>query len=200
MKAVIFDIGRVLVHWDPGAVLAGLLEISQTDYQGLKSILRELSPKIDRGILDPWAIHRHMVQHAGSTLDTERFSAAFCSGLCRDDTMLAFVMRLRNRPEVKIGSISNTNPIHGRWLREQLPELAAFDDVVLSCDVGLLKPEPAIYQMALQRLSVRAQDALFVDDLPINVAGAEAVGMTGLVHQSYDDSTAAIKAWLGELG
>lgn len=200
MKAVIFDIGRVLVHWDPGTVLAGLLEISQTDALSLDALLGAITSEIERGILDAAALHRYLVDHAGSTDDAERFSAAFCSGLCRDDRMLGYAMDLTRRSEVKVGAISNTNPIHARWLHEQIPELAAFDAVVLSCDAGLAKPEPAIYRLALEQLAVAAQEALFVDDLPGNVAGAQAVGMTGLVHRSHAHSTAAIDAWLAESG
>ncbi len=62
--------------------------------------------------------------------------------------------------------------------RKLLAEL--FDDVVISAEVGLHKPQPEIYRLAADRLGVQPADCLFVDDLRENCEGAEAVGMTAI--------------------
>ena len=54
-----------------------------------------------------------------------------------------------------------------------------FDATVISGDVGLHKPQPEIYELGAERIGVAAGDCVFVDDLRENIAGAEAVGMTG---------------------
>lgn len=73
---------------------------------------------------------------------------------------------------------------------------ASFDDVVISEQVGLRKPDPAIYRLAAQRIDVVPEECVFVDDLELNVRAAEATGMTGLVHHS----AAATRSALVDLG
>jgi epoxide hydrolase-like predicted phosphatase len=58
-----------------------------------------------------------------------------------------------------------------------------FDAQVISGDVGLHKPQPEIYRLACERLEVEPADAVFVDDLRENCEGAEAVGMTAVLHR-----------------
>jgi epoxide hydrolase-like predicted phosphatase len=68
-----------------------------------------------------------------------------------------------------------------------------FDVVVDSCEVGLRKPEPAIYELVCERLGVRPGEAVFIDDIPLNVAGAEAVGMTGIVFEGTEQAIDALR-------
>jgi len=73
-----------------------------------------------------------------------------------------------------------------------------FDAVVVSCEVGCMKPDPAIFRIALERLGVAAGDSLFVDDRAVNVAGAEAIGMNAL-HFVGDASVPLLRARLGQV-
>jgi epoxide hydrolase-like predicted phosphatase len=61
-----------------------------------------------------------------------------------------------------------------------------FDAVVISGEVGMRKPEPRIYRHTAALLGAQPADCVFVDDLPINVAGAVEVGMVGVLHTDYD--------------
>lgn len=88
--------------------------------------------------------------------------------------MLALVRRLRTR--VKVGLLSNA----GRGARSRLQASVVgplFHDILCSAEVGLAKPEPAVYLLAAQRLGVPPTACVFVDDLIYNVEGAKAVGM-----------------------
>lgn len=93
------------------------------------------------------------------------------------DTRKALV-ELRRRG-YRLGLVSNLSRSDTVWLRE-LELDSFFDATALSCEVGLLKPEPEIYLLAAERLAVRPEECVFVDDMPSNVAGAKAVGMTGV--------------------
>jgi glucose-1-phosphatase len=195
VKAVIFDVGRVLVHWEPAVVLDGIRQVSQVDIPQLREIWRAVDHDLGTGALDRRAFHRYLVEQAGTTPDWDQFYDAFCRGLCRHDEMLAYAAKL-HASGVPIGIISNTNDVHTVWLREHVPEFARFQAVVFSSDVGLLKPDPAIFRVALERLAVRPQDALFVDDIGEYVAAAEGTGMAGIVHVSPQDTQAAVSRWL----
>lgn len=196
MKAVVFDLGRVLVHWAPDVVLSAVSEVSQATPAKLKALVHAVDRDFGTGRLGAHAFHDYLVAQAGTTADWEAFYAAFCQGLCRNEELISFAAELQKRPSVKVGIISNTNPIHTLWLKQHVPELASFDEMILSSEVGLLKPDPAIYHLALQRLGVASPRAHFIDDLAENVAAARALGIAGTVHKDEQTTIQAVTAWV----
>jgi epoxide hydrolase-like predicted phosphatase len=114
-----------------------------------------------------------------------------------NDAVVALVHELRGRG-VRCGVLTNNvAELRPLW-QGMLPFGELFDDVVDSSAVGMRKPNPAIYRLALDRLGVTADRAAFLDDVPANVAAAEGVGMRGVVVDV--DPTAAVstvRAWVG---
>jgi putative hydrolase of the HAD superfamily len=72
-----------------------------------------------------------------------------------------------------------------------------FDDVLISGQVGLRKPDPEIYLLAADKIGARAEDCVFVDDFNVNVEGAQAVGMTGILHEDARTTIAALEELFG---
>jgi epoxide hydrolase-like predicted phosphatase len=72
-----------------------------------------------------------------------------------------------------------------------------FDVVVISGEVGMRKPEPEIFEHTLGLLGLRPQEAVFVDDLRLNIDAAVALGMVGVHHVSYDESLVELEALFG---
>lgn len=88
------------------------------------------------------------------------------------------------KPRFKLALLSNAYQRDmARWLAET-HDLNLFDDVISSAEVGLAKPDPAIYRLALERLGVEAGEAIFVDDLARNTEAAESIGLPSLVFES----------------
>ena len=113
------------------------------------------------------------------------------SGMTPLEPMVAAVRAIRGGG-VLTGLLSNSwSTAH--YDRELLAEL--FDEVVISAQVGLHKPQPEIYRLTAERLGVQPADCIFVDDLRENCEGAEAVGMTAI---RFRDPAQAI-AQLAEL-
>ena len=73
-----------------------------------------------------------------------------------------------------------------------------FHDIVCSAEVGLAKPEPAVYMMAAERLGIPPSDCIFVDDLDTNVEAARQVGMAGILFRL--DKGDDLRAQLAALG
>jgi HAD superfamily hydrolase (TIGR01509 family) len=90
---------------------------------------------------------------------------------------------------VPTGLISNS---WGTGIYDRAP-LDIFDATVISGDVGLHKPQPEIYELGAERIGVPAANCVFVDDLRENVAGAEAVGMTALLHRESPATIAELR-------
>lgn len=104
---------------------------------------------------------------------------------------VALVQRLRSEGLAVALVTNNVAEWQPLWLPNLPPDL--FDLVIDSSAVGCRKPEPEIYRLALEGLGVAASDAVFVDDFPWNVEGAEAVGLRG-VHCGPDvDLDAAVR-------
>ena len=126
------------------------------------------------------------------------FQEAFCAGMGRDPAALAYAVSLQARPGVTVGVISNTNATHVAWLDEHVPELDELDLVMMSNEVGLLKPDPAIFELALDLLEVTPAQALMVDDMDYNVAAAQALGIAGIVHRDWGETRPLLEAWLAQ--
>jgi glucose-1-phosphatase len=100
---------------------------------------------------------------------------------------LELVETIRNlRPNYKTGLLSNNFPGLRNALREPWNIEDAFDSIVISAEVGLLKPDARIYRLALTQLDVLPDEAVFIDDFPRNLVGAEAVGMQILQFRQVD--------------
>lgn len=119
-----------------------------------------------------------------SPLESEGLRDRLFSQLRPEPTMVIAVKMIKDAG-FKTGLLSNSWG-EGGYPADTLSDL--FDEVVLSGEVGLRKPQPAIYELMLERLGVPASQAVFVDDLRINVEGAEAVGMIGIRHRNPQDT------------
>jgi epoxide hydrolase-like predicted phosphatase len=95
---------------------------------------------------------------------------------------------------VRTGLISNSWG-RGRYDRDSFGEL--FDGVVISGEVGLHKPQPEIFHLGAERIGLEPADCVFVDDLRENCAGAEAVGMTAILHRDTNQTLARLEELLG---
>jgi putative hydrolase of the HAD superfamily len=110
-----------------------------------------------------------------------------------DDDMVEALRRARAQG-VRTGLISNSMGA-GRYDRSSFPDL--FDGVVISGDEGMHKPEPVIYELGAERVGLAPADCVFVDDLRENCDGAEAVGMTAVLHRGAAKTLPRLEELLG---
>lgn len=197
-KAVIFDLGNVLVDYNHQTTLASLATISQAGLIVLQEHHDAVGQALGMGEMDAEAFHQYLMTQAGTTPDFDAFLAAYGAGITRDDSALAYAVTLQQRPNVVVAVMSNTNQAHAVWLDALLPELAEFDLVMMSNEVHLLKPDPEIYLLALQLLDVTPEQAIFIDDRAENVTAAQAVGMAGILHADWAVTHPALEAWLAD--
>lgn len=195
-KAVIFDLGNVLVNYDGQATLAAMSELWEVSPEQLFAHYQTIEHAFGTGQLSGRGYFDLLNQTFGLLANFDSFVAACCAYQQRHEAAFAFARDLQAQDDVVIGIISNTNEIHASWLHANLPELKLFPSVILSNEVGLLKPDPAIFELALNQLDVPARQALFVDDLAENVAGGTAVGLAGYLHKTWYRTRPFIENWL----
>jgi len=116
------------------------------------------------------------------------------SGIGPDEQMLDAVRSAR-RAGIRTGLISNSWGEGIRYEESLLEEL--FDGVVISGDVGLHKPQPEIFELGASKIGVPPTECVFVDDLRENCEGAEAVGMTAILHRGPEKTLPRLEELLG---
>jgi putative hydrolase of the HAD superfamily len=125
--------------------------------------------------------------------DRSRLIERMFGGVRPDERMLAAVRNVR-AAGFRTGLISNSMG-GASYDRDLFPEL--FDGVVISGDEGMHKPEPAIYELGCERVGLAPADCVFVDDLRENCEGAEAVGMTAVLHRGAERTLPRLEELLG---
>jgi epoxide hydrolase-like predicted phosphatase len=109
-----------------------------------------------------------------------------------DEEMIEAVRAARDA--VATGLLSNSWGVQ-YYPHDLLAEL--FDEVVISGEVGLRKPDPPIFGVAAERLGVPPEECVFVDDLPGNIEAAEALGMRGVLHEVAATTIPELERLLG---
>ena len=148
--------------------------------------------RVERGELDEDEFASIVCERLG-VADSEGFVDRLFAGMRPDDAMVEAVRRAR-AGGIRTGLISNSLG-SGRYDRAAFPEL--FDGVVISGEVGLHKPEPEIYELGAERVGLQPAECVFVDDLRENCEGAEAVGMTAVLHRGADSTLPELERLLG---
>jgi putative hydrolase of the HAD superfamily len=135
---------------------------------------------------------RRLTTHDGRPVEAEGLVARMFSGFRQDEAMVHAVRRVRALG-VPTALLSNSWGLG--YPRDGWDEM--FDAVVISGEIGMRKPEPAIYRYAADQLGLPPDACVFVDDLGPNVKAAVEVGMVGVKHVSADRTIAELETLFG---
>jgi len=114
-----------------------------------------------------------------------------------DTELVSYIRRMRGR--YKTALLSNASAEFAEILHTKFGLGDCFDVTIVSGQVGMMKPDPAIYGLALERLGVAPHQAVFVDDMPENVEGAKTVGMHAIRFTTRDGVLTDLDALLGQI-
>jgi epoxide hydrolase-like predicted phosphatase len=126
--------------------------------------------------------------------NTDGLVGRLFGGVQPDERMLEAVRRA-GQAGVRCGLISNSWGTGLDYDMSLLDEL--FHGIVISGEVGMHKPEPAIFLLGAERIGLHAEECVFVDDLRENCAGAEEVGMTAILHRGAGSTLPALERLFG---
>jgi putative hydrolase of the HAD superfamily len=135
---------------------------------------------LERGEITEQEFARRLAEQLHDGFDLARLRQLYFERIEPNAPMIGFVGDVRRRGLRTALLTNNVREWEPLW-RAKLPELDdIFEVVVDSAFVGMRKPEPGIYELTLERLGVRAEECLFVDDLEVNCEAAGALGMTAV--------------------
>jgi putative hydrolase of the HAD superfamily len=184
-RAVIFDIGRVLIRVNVSRAMDGLASgISLTPQEVWSAI--EKDPRMldwQEGRISPRDWHLHLKNRLGGSLTFEQFSEVWNRALdpnpIHADSFLESLSK-----SYRLALLSNTDPLHMAHAEESYSFFRFFPHRIYSYRVGASKPDPLIYREALNACKVRAEEAVYIDDVPTYAEAARHLGMAGIVFQS----------------
>jgi epoxide hydrolase-like predicted phosphatase len=193
IRAVFFDLGGVIIRTEYQAPRELLAERLNMTYEDLNRIVFEsdTSRKASIGAITTdghWAAVTRRLGRPASETSTLR--ADFFAGDVIDRGLLDFIRKLR--PRYKTGVISNAWPDLRSYMVENKFD-DAFDAIVISAEVGVMKPEPKIYKLALEQVKAGPAESVFVDDMPVNVEAARDLGMQGILFRGPEQTLDKLK-------
>jgi epoxide hydrolase-like predicted phosphatase len=185
IKAVFFDLGGVILRTEFQAPRQHLAERLGMEYEDLVKLVFDSPSGIrsSRGEIsdiEHWAEVTKRLKRPAA--ETAAIREEFFAGDVVDRELVEFIRSLR--PHYFVGLISNAWPDD------------AFDHMVISGEVGVMKPEARIYQIALEQAGVRPDEAVFIDDFYENIEGCEKVGMQGIHFKDPESALKQLKSLL----
>ena len=184
-RAIIFDIGRVLIRVDISRAMGGLASGLSLTPEEVWSAIQNDSHWLDwqEGRISPRDWHLHLTKRLGASLTFEQFSEVWNRALDPNPIHSESFLESLSK-NYRLALLSNTDPIHMSHEEARFPFFRFFPIRVYSYDVGASKPDPIIYRKALQACKVRAEEAVYVDDIVEYAEAAARLGMTGIVFLS----------------
>jgi putative hydrolase of the HAD superfamily len=187
IEAVVFDYGGVLCHLPAASEIDRLAAPFGLSRDKFWRMYAQLRGPYDRGMIEAREYWRTMAQCAGVLLSEAQYAALEAIDLEMwsgyNESMLTLAAQLRDAG-VKTGILSNMLADMLEKLRAEVDWLPLFDVQVYSCDLGLAKPDEAIYARLIEELGVAPSRTLFVDDIGANVEGARRAGLQAVLFES----------------
>jgi glucose-1-phosphatase len=183
-KAVVFDLGKVLVPFDFKIGYRALEGACPYRADEIRARIAQsgLVKPFETGLIEPLDFFAQLSAALDLSLDYEGFCRAWSSiffGQLIGDTVLE---SLAGRYRLLL--LSNTNAIHWQMIRANYSMLQYFHDCVLSFEERAMKPDPAIYRALVARAGCQPEECFFTDDIALNVEGARLMGIDAVQFES----------------
>ncbi len=190
LRTIIFDLGDVIIPIDMGAPIRNFATLANLPEETVTALWKQhnLWHHYETGVVDDAGFRQHVRQLLGNddwadeVIDTTWNSILLDLPVARIERIL----ELKASGKYRLFLLSNTNAIHIRQVNQLLTKLnqptleALFERVFYSHEVGMAKPSPTIYQHVLTEAGLVADETLFLDDNPANIAAAASLGIRAM--------------------
>ena len=192
-NTVIFDLGGVLLHWQPLALLRQLLPRHAPDLAGAQALARQLFQGFDPGSdwalfdlgqIEPEALAQRIARRTGLPVaDVRAVIDAIPPHLATLEGTEALLHELRAAGH-RLCFLSNMPAPYAEHLLREKPFFSAFEDGIFSAHVQHIKPDAGIYALAVERFGLQGQGVWFIDDVQRNLDAAQPHGWQGVRFES----------------
>lgn len=182
IDTVVFDVGRVLLDWDPRYLFRKLFP---GDEAAVERFLSEVCPPAwnqEQDLGRSWAegVRERVARFPEQRAAIEAFDARWGETVAGEIAGTVALQRRLRQAGVRLYALTNFSREKWAWSVERFACLRDFDGVLVSAHEGLLKPDARFYRLLTTRFGVRPARSVFVDDVPGNVDAAASVGFHGV--------------------
>lgn len=195
IEAIIFDMGGVIMRTQDHAPRRALAERLGLGYEELALGIFDGPQSLRAQLGEITAEDFWKAAGAMYGMEPQALMAEFFKGDIIDHELVAAIRSYRAR--YKTGLLSNSFSDLRYWMTEDWKIADAFHQIVVSAEVKMRKPDPAIYAYALAQLGVHPQTAVFVDDLAVNIEAAQKVGLHAIQFSTREQTLAELQTLLG---
>jgi putative hydrolase of the HAD superfamily len=195
IRAIISDLGRVVLWFDNDVFLRKLAGRSGKPFAEVKAAVHgdlELLRRFDGGAVQPAGFHARVMEIVPADMDDGDFFAIY-NDIFTPNPAVIGALEQAKAAGYKLLLLSNTDPERFGFVRRRFPAIALFDHFVLSYELKLLKPDPAIYLAAARAAACEPRECVFIDDMEENVRGAVEAGLAGIHYRPETDLAAELR-------
>ena len=184
IKAIIFDCFGVVIADGLEAVV---VEHEKSD-PSFRRFVHDTIKQSNRGHIKPLDSHLRISERLG--ISPENLQGKIYGGEARNSRVIDLILELRKNYKTALLSNIGKDSLKHRFSDQELLQL--FDAVVASGEVGFAKPEPEAYEIVCERLGVRLDESVFIDDREVYCEGARALGMQAIRYEDFDQMKAEL--------
>jgi putative hydrolase of the HAD superfamily len=189
IKAVIFDLGRVLIDFDHWIAAKKLAVLTNKNPQELYDLFFDsrLVQSFEEGKISPQDFFQKIKEMLGLKIGFEEFVPLWSEiFFLTEENQKVYRLAKQLSSRYTVALLSNVNTLHFEYIKKSFPVFDAFHHIFASCELGFIKPHPLIYQKVLDILEIKPAETFYVDDRAELVAEAKKLGIRGFVFKGIE--------------
>lgn len=188
IKALIWDMEGVLMLTDENDISLTVAKALNAPYEKVREIyFGDTNDKVDLGEITMDQFNEYVLDTLQISRDRKYLlEEVFNEKAYIDEDLLKQIVKMSK--EYKIGLLSNYSNNLRPKIEKEWAIGSVFDEIIISCEVGVVKPDPAIFNLMLDRLGVKADESVFIDDRIKNIDGAKKIGLHTIFFTSREQA------------
>ncbi|MEK6538358.1 MAG: HAD family phosphatase [Nitrospirota bacterium] len=199
IKLIIFDLGKVILDFSLSMIAEGLARHSNNYlYANPQNIVdymlgqgNDITVSYETGRIKSDDVYNYIKKTFSLDLTFHQFKQVWSYIFAENEGVADLIDKLKK--DFKLYLLSNTNELHFEFIRQKFPVVHKFDTWILSYEVGVMKPDPEIFRIALLKAGVGADETIFIDDIRGHVLGAQGMGINAVEFKSVEQITSYIE-------
>ncbi len=182
IDTVVFDLGGVLIDWDPRYLYRKLMnnDVEKIEYFLSNICTKDWNARMDAGISFEEGVKKLKTQYPEYSLLIEAYDECWDQMLGDANEDVIRILEELKLKNFKLLSLTNWSSEKFPIARNRYPFLSHFEDILISGDIGLKKPDKRIYCFFLDKYNLKKEKILFIDDIEENILGAKEVGIPAI--------------------
>jgi HAD superfamily hydrolase (TIGR01509 family) len=188
IRSVISDLGKVLIFFDNSLFyrkMGRFTGLSQGEIAERVNVFSPLGRAFDLGEISPQEFHAGVLDALQAEVDLYTFYTLYNDVFTLNRPVLETLSRVARNHRMVV--LSNTDVQRYGFIKQRFPEILIFDEYVLSYEVGYVKPDRPIYEIALDKALAAAEECVFIDDRTENIRTAQDMGIHTVLFTSETD-------------